>query len=239
MKRTFRSRNLGLVLWCALGLTFLGGPRLMAQDADPFALPADGGASAAAPAGDGAAPAAAPAAGGADTPANPAESPDAPPADPAAAGAGGGGGGDVAPPAEAGAPAAINPALDEAEQIDLIMQNTKFKLENEVKDPFKPLVEKKVAMPVVPVAPRPMANKPAGPPPPPPVKPIQIFVQGVCGNDADRLAMIVFENKPLTVTKDQVVDGKFKVVDILTDKIVVYSNKEQMRRTFPIGGGKE
>ena len=51
--------------------------------------------------------------------------------------------------------------------------------------------------------------------------------------------MIVFENKNYTIQKDQVVDGKFKVVDILTDKLIIYSNKEQMRRTFPIGGGKE
>ena len=39
--------------------------------------------------------------------------------------------------------------------------------------------------------------------------------------------------------KDDEVNGKFKLVDILPDKVVVYSIKEQMRRTFPIGGGKE
>jgi len=93
-------------------------------------------------------------------------------------------------------------------------------------------------VPVV-VAPVNKNSGPPKPPPPPPPKPIQLFVQGVCGNENERLAMIVFENKNYTIQKDQVVDGKFKVVDILTDKLIIYSNKEQMRRTFPIGGGKE
>ncbi|MFZ2960562.1 MAG: hypothetical protein WA705_27085 [Candidatus Ozemobacteraceae bacterium] len=235
MKKTVRgSRKIWFVLWCAMGaLSFGSGvERLMAQDAsggaDPFALPADAG---------GASSAAAPAGGGDTTPANPAEAP-GPVAAEAPAGGGGGGGEAPVAGAEAGSTAAANPALDESEQIEQILQASKFKLEKEAKDPFKPLVEKKIAMPVIPQAPR-AVSAPKGPPPPPPVKPIALRVQGICGNDGDRLAMIEFETKAMTVTKDMVVDGKFKVVDILPDKLVIYSNKEQMRRTFPIGGGKE
>ena len=79
---------------------------------------------------------------------------------------------------------------------------------------------------------------PMAAPPPPPPPPLKLSVQGIVGNDGERLAMIIFENEMKTVKKDEDVKGKFKVVDILPDKVVVYSNKEQMRRTFPIGGGK-
>ncbi|MBF0498967.1 MAG: hypothetical protein HQM09_02440 [Candidatus Riflebacteria bacterium] len=233
MKKHVRgSQRIWFAFWCAMGVLSIGGveQRLMAQDAsggaDPFALPADaGGASGSAPA---------PTASGGDaTPANPAESPDQPKAE-----TGGGGGGKPTGTAET-APAA-NTSLDETEQIDVIMQASKFKIENENKDPFRPLVEKKIAMPVIPPSPKPSGGGGIPkPPPPPPPKPIALHVQGICGNDNERLAMIEFEGKFQTVTKDMVVDGKFKVVDILPDKLVIYSNKEQMRRTFPIGGGKE
>lgn len=146
----------------------------------------------------------------------------------------------AATPAEGGGDAAASPppvTLEEPEQIEVLSAKFKFTPGNESKDPFKPLVIKKVQLPP---APTPVARSsgPVGPPPPPPPKPIQLFVSGVCGNETERLAMIMFENKPYVVSKDMVVDGKFKVVDILPDRLVVYSNKEQMRRTFPIGGGK-
>jgi len=48
-----------------------------------------------------------------------------------------------------------------------------------------------------------------------------------------------FENKFLTLKKNDTVDGKFKVVDILPDKIVIYSNREKIRRSFNVGGGSE
>jgi len=160
------------------------------------------------------------------------------------------GSGTAAAPAEAKTSDAFAPAeakpgdaspppanLDESEQVEVLSGSHKFTPGNESKDPFKPLVVKKV---ILPPAPTPI-SKPSGrsgPPLPPPPKPIQLFVSGVCGNENERLAMIMFENKPYVVSKDMVVDGKFKIVDILPDRLVIYSNKEQMRRTFPIGGGK-
>lgn len=103
------------------------------------------------------------------------------------------------------------------------------------KDPFRPIVEKKVVLPPVrkvqevkPVE----KQKPAAPP----VKPIKIFVSGIVGNEGSRLAYVKFENEELVLSKDQIVEGKFKVVDIYQDRVVVYSNKEQRRHTFKIGG---
>ncbi len=73
----------------------------------------------------------------------------------------------------------------------------------------------------------------AGPPPPPP-PPLRLKLIGIVGDAESRSALIVYEGKTLTVRRDQEVEGKFKVVDILPDRIVVYSRKEQMRRTFPL-----
>jgi len=217
-------KNSFWTLWgfLALTLVLLSLPQVFGQDApaapaaggaDDFSMPADANAPAAAPANP------------AEAPANPAEAPGEAPAEgsPAAGGE------------EPAAPAA---GLDEPEHIDMLASNHKFSPANTSKDPFKPLVQKKVVLPPV-APPPPSGNKSNAPPPPPPPKPINLFVSGICGNESERLAMIVFENKPYVIQKDMVVDGKFKVVDVLPDRIVIYSNKEQMRRTFPIGGGKE
>ena len=133
----------------------------------------------------------------------------------------------------------LKAGADEADQVETLTEKFPFKFEKE-KDPFKPIVEKKVAQ--LPVAPPPSSikktsyssNQPPAPPPPPPLK---LQLTGVVGNDSERLAMIMFENELKIVKKDEEVKGKFKVVEILPDKVVVYSNKEQMRRTFPLGQG--
>ncbi|KAF1083277.1 MAG: hypothetical protein GQF41_0055 [Candidatus Rifleibacterium amylolyticum] len=141
------------------------------------------------------------------------------------------------PAADSGA-AADTSKMTEAEQVDSLINKFSFAPEIPNKDPFKPIVEKKVVLPPVrtvqPVA-RPQDSKPQ----PPPVKPIKVFVTGIVGNEGARLAVIKFEDEEHTVTKDQIVDGKFKVVDIQNDRIVVYSNKEQRRHTFKIGGDEK
>ncbi len=125
--------------------------------------------------------------------------------------------------------------MSEQEQVEALIAKYTFATENPKKDPFRPIVEKKVVLPPVrPVQPtaRPQDTKPA----PPPVKPIRLFVTGIVGNEGQRLAVVKFENDELTLVKDQIVEGKFKVVDILNDRVVIYSNKEQRRHTFKIGG---
>ena len=104
------------------------------------------------------------------------------------------------------------------------------------KDPFKALVEKKI-----PVQPKRIKkevkvkqNDEVKKEKLPPVKPIEIKVSGIVGNDDQRLAVINFENNEYTVAKDQNIDGKFKVIDIQNDRITIYSNKEQKRRSFKI-----
>lgn len=109
-------------------------------------------------------------------------------------------------------------------------------LGNPKKDPFEPMITKTViqATPVPKVqAPKPIEKaKPQAPK----INPIKLTVNGIVGNEGSRLAIIKFENEEMTISKDQIVEGKFKVVDIYADRVVVYSNKEQRRHTFKIGG---
>lgn len=136
------------------------------------------------------------------------------------------------------APSVDTSKMNETEQVDSLMSRFTFATENPKKDPFRPIVEKKVVLPPVrtvqPVS-RSQDSKPAAPP----VKPIRIFVTGIVGNEGQRLAVVKFENNEYTLTKDQIVEGKFKVVDVLADRVVVYSNKEQRRHTFKIGGDEK
>lgn len=164
---------------------------------------------------------AAPAAGSSDAPA-PAE----------------GGDGMVAESPSSGGDSADTAKLTEAEQVDSLISKFSFAPEIPNKDPFKPIVEKKVVLPPVRTV-QPVAKPTDSKPQPPPVKPIKVFVTGIVGNEGARLAVIKFEDEEHTVTKDQIVDGKFKVVDIQNDRIVVYSNKEQRRHTFKIGGDEK
>ncbi|NLI75181.1 MAG: hypothetical protein GX442_01915 [Candidatus Riflebacteria bacterium] len=99
--------------------------------------------------------------------------------------------------------------------------------------PADPAGEDVSPQPVPASFPAPALTPAAGPPPPPP-PPLRLKLIGVLGDDESRAALIVWEGKTLTVRRDNEVEGKFKVVDILPDKIVVYSRKEQMRRTFSL-----
>ncbi len=225
---------LGIICLAAF---LLAAPQLYAQEGlDDFGgldelgtQPAAGGGDAApaAPAAEGAAPAAEGATGVSE--ATISETPDA----------GLGDGMTAESPSGTDAPASGEAGkLSEQEQVDALINKYTFATENPKKDPFRPIVEKKVVLPPVrPVQPvsRPQDSKPA----PPPVKPIRLFVTGIVGNEGQRLAVIKFENEEMTVTKDQIVEGKFKVVDVLSDRIVVYSNKEQRRHTFKIGGDEK
>ena len=109
----------------------------------------------------------------------------------------------------------------------------------ENRDPFRPKIKKEVVLPpkppVQPTNPKPDTDNPK----PKPVPPLKIFVKGIVGNGGIRYAVIDFENEERTIVKDQIVEGKFKVVDIYSDRIVVYSNAEQRRYTFKIGGEKK
>lgn len=63
---------------------------------------------------------------------------------------------------------------------------------------------------------------------------LKVFIKEIYGDEENRSAVIEFEGKEITVVKDQVVDGKFKVVDIYPDRMVVYDNAAQRRHTYKI-----
>ena len=67
------------------------------------------------------------------------------------------------------------------------------------------------------------------------IPPLIIFVKSIVGEEEkDRYAVIEFEGKELTVRKDQIVENKFKVIDIYPDRVVVYSREEQRRHTYKL-----
>ena len=115
--------------------------------------------------------------------------------------------------------------------------NDKVTKPEENPDPFRPAI-KKESPANNPSSQRPIVVTPPPKPQPPKkeIPPLKIYVKGIVGNEGIRYAVIDFEKEERTIVKDQVVDGKFKVIDIYSDRIVVYSNAEQRRYTFKIGG---
>lgn len=138
-----------------------------------------------------------------------------------------------AAPSSQGAQSLIDSSLSEQEQIDLIASSLNFKFKNPDKDPFKPMIIPKPQKPRVRTPPPTTQSRPK--PAPPPVEPLRLSVSGIVGNEQHRVAVIRYKNNNYTVTRDKVVEGKFKVVDIHKDRIVVYSNEEQRRHTFRMG----
>ncbi|MFC1743390.1 hypothetical protein ACFL35_05295 [Candidatus Riflebacteria bacterium] len=106
------------------------------------------------------------------------------------------------------------------------------------KDPFKVLIVKKVfksARPLRGPTKRVFTQRQPVKPPPPPVPPVNLMVKGIVGNDAKRVALVNFENQVISIGKSYTdPKGKFKVVDIEKDKVIIYSFKEGFRKTFKI-----
>ena len=68
-----------------------------------------------------------------------------------------------------------------------------------------------------------------------PVKPLEIKINGICGNESRRHALIEFENSALTVQAGQTVNGKFNVIEVTENSVVVFSIAQQRRAVFKIG----
>lgn len=63
----------------------------------------------------------------------------------------------------------------------------------------------------------------------------KIIVKSIVGEEDNvRYAVIEFEGKEITVRKDQIVEDKFKVIDIYSDRLVIYSSNELRRRTYKL-----
>ena len=100
------------------------------------------------------------------------------------------------------------------------------------KDPFKPMLVKKLITYVKPVPQ--IETKKIIKNETPVIKPLKLKVTGICGNSAKRQAVIQFDSREYLVDEGQVVLNKFKVVKIKNDKLVVFSLKEDRRRTFAL-----
>lgn len=72
------------------------------------------------------------------------------------------------------------------------------------------------------------------PRPQPKVDKLIILVKSIVGDEGSRSAVIEFEGEEMTVSKDFIFEGKFKVIDIYPDRMVVYSFQEQRRHTYKI-----
>ncbi len=115
--------------------------------------------------------------------------------------------------------------------IDQLCQSFTFQGENAAHDPFRPIITKKVAGPVkIERQPEPVPQKEVAKV----IPPLKLTVTGICGNDSVREAVVQFENDEHIVRPGQVVNGKFKVVDIENGRVVVYSIGEARRATFAL-----
>ncbi|MFZ2960561.1 MAG: hypothetical protein WA705_27080 [Candidatus Ozemobacteraceae bacterium] len=124
---------------------------------------------------------------------------------------------------------------DERGEVDRIASSGDYKLEKNSKDPFKPLVVKPPPVDVQ----REERGKDVRPTPTPtpiPVPMLKIDIQGICGNDSGRWALAIFEGQPRVLTQDMTVDGKFKVVELRPDSVIVFSFRENARRSFSLAG---
>ncbi len=120
---------------------------------------------------------------------------------------------------------------NETAVIDQLCQSFTFQGENAAHDPFKPLITKKVVEPVkIERQPEPVPQKEVKKV----IPPLKLTVTGICGNENFREAVIQFENDEHIVRPGQVVNGKFKVVDIENGRVVVYSIGEARRATFAL-----
>ncbi|OGK09507.1 MAG: hypothetical protein A2W80_13265 [Candidatus Riflebacteria bacterium GWC2_50_8] len=122
--------------------------------------------------------------------------------------------------------------INESDTVSQLAQEFSFQGEVANHDPFKPVIVKKV-IDLIKIERQTQIN-PVIEPKKEVIPPLKLEVTGICGNDGVRQAIIQFENDEHIVETGQVIDGKFKVIDVSPDKLVVYSIREQRRSTFPL-----
>lgn len=116
----------------------------------------------------------------------------------------------------------------EKNHIERLSQNASFSAETS-KDPFRQLIQKPefvAQQPETPVKTNlPVKQLPV-------IKPLELSLTGIVGNDNHRLAVVIINNQELVLNRDQQYKQEFKVINIHSDRLVVYSNREKARRTF-------
>lgn len=121
---------------------------------------------------------------------------------------------------------------NENEIVEALAPAEVFKMENADHDPFRPVVQKQVKEFVKPVEIKEkklveVEQKKV-------VVPVKIKVSGICGNDKERIAVIEFEGGEYLVKTGQTVNGKFSVIEILDDRIVIYAVAQSRRDVFKL-----
>lgn len=122
--------------------------------------------------------------------------------------------------------------LSESIVIEGITPDKEFEIISNAKDPFKPLVIKKVIKYVEPVR-LDKKNKSIKPE----IKviaPLKLKITGICGNSIKRQVVVQYKNKEYTLDAGQEIKNKFKVININTNKVTVFSIPESIRRTFKL-----
>lgn len=120
--------------------------------------------------------------------------------------------------------------VSEREIITALSEENSFMTENATHDPFKPVIKKRE--PVIIKIEQPSENKNTAEEKKEVVKPVQLTITGICGNNTLRQAVVVFENNEYTVSSGQIINGVFRVIDIEHDKITIYSIREARRHVF-------
>lgn len=134
--------------------------------------------------------------------------------------------------AVSGASAETSFQVSESEIITALTETNSFATENAAHDPFRPVIKKRE--PVIIKVDPPAENKKVVEEKKEVIRPVQLTVTGICGNDTLRQAVVIFENDEYTVTSGQIVNGAFKVIDIENDKITIYSIREARRHVFSL-----
>lgn len=113
----------------------------------------------------------------------------------------------------------------------LLSEAESFSVDNPSHDPFKPLLTKKIRIPepaqeVITIREEEPRKKI--------VPPVTVKVAGICGNSKNRYAVIEFEGSQYVVKSGETVNGKFSVISILEDGIVIFSFEQSLRNVFKL-----
>ncbi|MEW6710985.1 MAG: hypothetical protein AB1403_14255 [Candidatus Riflebacteria bacterium] len=117
-------------------------------------------------------------------------------------------------------------SINEAEKVEMLSDSEsadRFTL-----DPFKPLIRKKET-----IIKKVKEDKPSEikieKKEEKPFRLPEITITGICGNDKLRQAIMLVDKNEVCVSKDQIVDGIFKIIEIENDSVTIYSFKNQQR----------
>lgn len=132
---------------------------------------------------------------------------------------------------------ADTPHSSESEIVTIIANENLFLAEVPGHDPFKPVIGKRIAIIKI-EKPTKLKEKEQSKTNSVAVEPLQVNVTGICGNDQIRQALIKLGNLEYTLVAGDMVEGKFSVVEVKPEEVVLYSVKESKRKVFKLSSAK-